>query len=127
MVRWTICLLLAALLPAQPHDWLIVPGERVGPITARSTEADLRVAFGSTAVVPAQIRIDKTTSVPGVEIYKGRPGESLAVVWPRKDFGLWWPLLMIPCYGSTGVDCKWQRVRDIEVEDRCPSFSVCYF
>lgn len=58
MIRLT--LLLAAAFPAVAHDWLIVPGERVGPITARSTEAGLRVAFGCAAMVPAKIQIDTT-------------------------------------------------------------------
>src|SRR6266700_519825 len=107
MIRTRLTLLLAAGLPLIAHDWLIVPGERVGPITARSTEADMRAAFGG-AVVRAAIQIDKTVAVPGVEIYRGRSGESLAVVWPRKELGLWWPLLVIPCYGSTGPECRWR-------------------
>jgi hypothetical protein len=116
MVRtMRLTLLLAAALPALAHDWLIVPGERVGPITARSTEASLREAFGSAAIVPATIQIDKTTAAPGAEIYRGKPGESLAVVWPRKERGLWWPLLAIPCYGSKGPDCRWRTAAGVRV------------
>jgi len=99
----------ARLLPdawvSDHDDWLIVPGERVGPVTARSTEASLRAAFGSAAVLATEIRIDKTTTAPGVEVYRGRAGESLAVVWPRKENGLWWPLLAIPCYRPAGAEC----------------------
>jgi len=86
------------------HDWLIVPGERVGPITAASTEAGLRAAFGDAAVVQATIRIDNVTTAPSVEVYRDKPGESLAVVWPRREHGLWWPLLVIPCYGPARLD-----------------------
>jgi len=46
--------------------------------------------------------------VPGVEIYRGRPNERLAVVFPRQEHGLWWPLVVIPCYGSAAVDCRWR-------------------
>jgi hypothetical protein len=108
-------LLLAVTVPLFAHDWLIVPGERVGPVTARSTEDDLQAAFGSASMVRATIQIDKTTAAPGVEISRGRPGESLAIVWPRKERGLWWPLLVIPCYGSTGAECKWRTAAGVRV------------
>jgi hypothetical protein len=110
-----LALLLVAALPAFAHDWLIVPGERVGPITAHSSEASLRAAFGNAAILHAEIHLDKKTTVPGVEIYPGRPGESLAVVWPRKEDGLWWPLLVIPCYGSTGTECRWRTASGVRV------------
>lgn len=74
----------------------------------------MRAAFGG-AVVRATIEIDKTVTAPGVEIYRGRSGESLAVVWPRKELGLWWPLLVIPCYGSTGPECRWRTAAGVRV------------
>jgi hypothetical protein len=110
-LRFTI--LLVAALPLWPHDWLIVPGERVGPITARSTEASLRAAFGNDAVVQSAIHIDAATTAPGVEIYRGRPGESIAVLWPRKDRTLRWPLQVIPCYGPAGAECRWKTVTGV--------------
>jgi hypothetical protein len=100
-------------LTAFAHDWLIVPGERVGPVTAKSTEASLRAAFGSDAVVARSIQIDKTVQVPGLEIYSSRPGESLAVVWPRKEQNQWWPLLVIPCYGTAQADCRWRTASGV--------------
>ena len=38
--------LLADLASAQKIDWLIVPGQRVGPITASTTRAELDAMFG---------------------------------------------------------------------------------
>ena len=108
-----LALLLVAALPVFAHDWLIVPGERVGPLNANSTEASLRAAFGNAAILQAEIQIDKKTTVPGVEIYPGRPGESLAVVWPREEHGLWWPLLVIPCFGSRGTECRWRTASGV--------------
>src|SRR5882672_11021943 len=102
-----LILFLAVALTACAHDWLIVPGTRVGPVTATSTDAGLRAAFGAAAVTPSEIRIAKSATAPGIQIYRDRPGESLAIVWPRKEHGLWWPLLVIPCYGSLGAECKW--------------------
>jgi hypothetical protein len=97
------------------HDWLIVPGVRVGPVTTSSTEADLKAEFGIAAVKRAQIRINNKTTAPGLEIYGGKPGESLAVVWPRKDGALRWPLLVIPCYAQTSVDCRWRTADGVRV------------
>jgi len=84
-----LTLLLAAVLPVLAHDWLIV--------------------------LPAQIQIDKKTTASGVEVYRGRPGESLAVVWPRKDGVLRWPLLVIPCYGSAGKECRWRTAAGVGI------------
>src|ERR1035438_350008 len=106
---------LAIVLPVCAHDWLIVPGQRVGPVTARSTENELRTAFGSPRVVRTSIQIDKTHAAPGLLIYGGRPNEALAVVWPRQEFGLWWPLIAIPCYGSTTSDCRWRTASGVRV------------
>ena len=42
LVRWMMAVaLLAAPMAAQKNDWLIVPGQRVGPITAAATRAEL--------------------------------------------------------------------------------------
>jgi hypothetical protein len=94
---------------------LIVPGKRVGPVTAVSTEADLRAAFGAAAVKRSQIRIDSQTTAPGLEIYAGKPGESLAVAWPRTEGEFRWPLLLMPCYGQANADCRWRTPEGVRV------------
>ena len=111
----SITLLIWISWPALAHDWLIVPGKRVGPVTAASNEAELRRAFGDAAVTRALIHIDEKTTAPGVEIYRGRPGESLAVVWPRKEKELSWPLLVIPCYGSSTTPCRGTTAAGVRV------------
>ena len=63
----------------------------------------------------AQIRINNNTTASGLEINRGKPGESLAVVWPRKEGQFRWPLLVIPCYAQTGVDCRWQTAEGVRV------------
>ncbi|HLK63553.1 MAG TPA: hypothetical protein VKU19_08945 [Bryobacteraceae bacterium] len=110
-----LALLALAAIPLSAHDWAIVPGERVGPVTARSTEADVRAAFGADAVVSGMISVGPGAVAPGVEIYRGRINESLAVVWPRKDGDLWWPLTVIPCYGTASPDCRWRTASGVRV------------
>ena len=113
-VRSVILALFAAVAPGLAHDWLIVSGERVGPVTAKSTEAELRDAFRSAAVTRSNIQIDKKTTAPGIEINRGKPEESLAVVWPRQDkTGLWWPMLVIPCFVPGTADCRWRTASGV--------------
>jgi hypothetical protein len=109
----TLLLIFAGRLTA--HDWLIVPGKRVGPVTNTSTERDLKAAFGTNVVKRALIRTDEQTAAPGLQIYADKPAESLAVVWPRKERGFRWPLLVIPCYAQTGVDCRWRTAEGVRV------------
>ena len=49
-MKFLKCLMAVSLLAvpaaAQKNDWLIVPGQRVGPITAATTRADLDSIFG---------------------------------------------------------------------------------
>ena len=97
------------------HDWSIVPGKRVGPVTSTSSEAELKAAFGAAAVKRALIRITDDTKAPGLEIDGDKPAESLAVVWPRSEGGLRWPLLVIPCYARPAVDCRWQTAEGVRV------------
>ncbi len=59
--RWAICVAAVALLamyglPAAPeNDWVIVPGKRVGPITAKTIHADLVRVFGAKNVVDEEV------------------------------------------------------------------------
>jgi hypothetical protein len=62
-----LVLLLTIMQSGYCHDWLIVPGDRVRPITAKSTESSVRAAIGTGAVVAAQIQIDGKTRVPGLK------------------------------------------------------------
>ena len=86
-----LVLLLTIVQSGYCHDWLIVPGERGGPITAKSIESSLRAAIGAGAVVAPPIQIDGKTWVPGVEIRPGKPRE------------------------STGADCKWWTAAGVRV------------
>lgn len=114
--RSALLLLMVASRGFAANDWLIVPGERVGPVTAGSSEADLRREFGDGAVVRAEIRVAENQSWPGVEILSDRPGESLAVIWRRKDGVLWWPMRVIPCFRATAASgCRWRAAFDVGI------------
>ncbi len=107
---WTRCvvmLIATGLAQAQSaHDWTIVPGVRVGPITASSTEGDLRKAFGSVAVVNKDVEIGEGVTEPGTVIDEKHPGRALAILW--KDASKRKPATVIVCYLLEEGDCAWK-------------------
>ncbi|MFQ4135606.1 hypothetical protein PGN35_004740 [Nodosilinea sp. PGN35] len=84
--------------PSQPTDALVIPGERVGPITAQTSRADLAARYGEAALRDGPIALGEGTTEPGTVVNEGSD-QQLAVVWqdaaqihPRliKDFGPAW-------------------------------------
>jgi len=80
----TVCALLyVAATQAQPppSDWLIVPGERVGPITATTSEAMLDTFFGADNVEPIDVYLGEGFTEPGVAVYPRDATQRVEVVW----------------------------------------------
>jgi hypothetical protein len=92
----------------EAHDWIVVPGLRVGPITASSSIDDLRKAFGGSAVVNKDIDIGEGMTEPGTDIYEKIPGKRLAVLWKDKK-----PTKVIICYQLLQGDCAWRTADGI--------------
>ncbi len=89
------------------HDWTVVPGVRVGPITASSSAQDLRKAFGDSAVADKDIDVGEGVTEPGTDIYEKTPEKRLAVLWAdpatRKH-----PSKVIICYQLLQGECAWR-------------------
>lgn len=62
-------------------DWLIVPGERVGPITQSTSDAILAVIFGSENVAPVDVNLGEGFSAPGTVVYPDDASRRLEIVW----------------------------------------------
>lgn len=62
------------------HDWLIVPGERIGPITPASTEKDLLLLLGVENLKRSEIGVGEGETVKGLRVYPGTPNE-LEIIW----------------------------------------------
>ncbi|WP_017301412.1 hypothetical protein [Nodosilinea nodulosa] len=85
--------------PAQPAtDFLVVPGQRVGPVTAETSRADLSARYGAAALQDGPIQMGEGTTEPGTVVNPG-PDRQFSVVWqdasqtrPQliKDFGPAW-------------------------------------
>ena len=62
---------------AQKNDWLIVPGQRVGPVTATTTRADLDAIFGKENVQERNldvtaVRKQRLLSIPTTQVQRWR-------------------------------------------------------
>jgi hypothetical protein len=62
-------------------DWLIVPGKRAGPITSKTTRADLPRLFGAKNVRDADIVGSDGGHEPGTVIFGDDPDASLSILW----------------------------------------------
>jgi hypothetical protein len=77
-----VAILGAAAHSQQPeHDWLIVPGERVGAITAETSDASLAALFGPNNVRPVDVQLGEGFTAPGTAVYPDDPTRRIEVVW----------------------------------------------
>jgi hypothetical protein len=68
-------------LCAQENDWLIVPGKRVGLITATATRADITRIFGAKNVEEDEIQTSDMASEVGTKVFWSQPDVALAIFW----------------------------------------------
>jgi hypothetical protein len=62
------------------HDWLIVPGERVGPISATTSEAELLSRLGAGAVVRREVYLAEGFCTAGNVLYPDSP-DAVEIGW----------------------------------------------
>ncbi len=72
---------MAATPDAPAEDWLIVPGERVGKITAMSTEAQLIEAYGKANVTDAEFFFGEGESEMGTGLFVDDETKALRISW----------------------------------------------
>ncbi len=63
------------------NDWLIVPGKRAGPITAKTARADLPRLFGSRNVEDDEIITSDGGREPGTIVFRDQPDATLGILW----------------------------------------------
>src|SRR5271169_470264 len=68
---------------AQKNDWLIVRGQRVGPITAATTRADLDTLFGKGNVRDGSLDSSEIPEAATV-VFGNDPSAALAITWDRE-------------------------------------------
>jgi hypothetical protein len=107
-----IFVLLILAQAAIAADWTIVPGEGVGPITAKTVRADLQRLFGSIPIEDDAIELDEGIVLPATLLSKDVPSESLAVVWDGKGPDSH-PKQVFLCRGRRRGPCKWRTANGI--------------
>ncbi len=67
--------------PSKDSRWLIVPGKRIGEITANSSEADLIRLYGQENVAADDIYVGEGLSEPGTVVFPDAPEKRLEILW----------------------------------------------
>lgn len=62
------------------NDWICIPGKRVGPITAVTTEKQLIGLFGSKNVVTQEFHVDEGYFEVSTVVFKGTPNQ-IQILW----------------------------------------------
>lgn len=92
---------------AIPNDWLIVPGKRAGPVTPKTTRAELVRFFGAKNVQDGDIVITDGGREPGTIVFGDQPDASLGVLW-LDDTPDAHVRSMVFCHGSEVAEtCRW--------------------
>ena len=109
--QWIVALgaLLAAPAFAQKNDWLIVPGQRVGPITAITTRAQLDTLFGKENVHDGNFEGGDLPEAATV-VLADDPSASLAVTWDKER-----PATIHICFRTQTGPCKWRTASGIRI------------
>jgi hypothetical protein len=94
---------------AQKNDWLIVPGHRVGPITAATTRADLDSLFGKENV-REQGPDTSDLPEPATVAYGNDPSGALAVTWNKERAST-----IHVCFATHMGPCKWRTASGIRI------------
>ncbi len=111
MLRTIIALsvLLAGSAAAEKNDWLIVPGERVGPITRATTRAELDELFGKENVRDGSL--DRSDLPEAATIVLGSDSSAaLAITWDRER-----PATIHICFGTQSGPCRWRTASGIRI------------
>lgn len=78
---FSICFVIAVANAFAQTSFQIVPGVKVGAITARTSEADLRKIYGSRNVEAGEVGLGEGETTPGTIIFPNDPRKRLEIVW----------------------------------------------
>ena len=104
-----VTMLLANLASAQKIDWLIVSGQRVGPITASTTRAELDAMFGKENVQERNLDISEGPEAATV-VFGNDASAALAITWDRER-----PSTIHICFGTQTGPCRWRTSGGIRI------------
>ena len=111
MLRTVIALsaLLVGTATAQKNDWLIVPGQRVGPITGSTTRAELDTLFGKENVRDGSFDSSDVPEAATV-VFGNDTSAALAVTWDKERAAN-----IHICFGTQTGPCRWRTASGIRI------------
>ena len=111
MLRAVIALgaLLVGSAAAQKNDWLIVPGQRVGPITAATSRADLDTLFGKDNVRDSSLDISEGPEAATV-VFGSDTSAALAITWDKERVST-----IHICFATQTGPCRWRTASGIRI------------
>jgi len=107
--RVMLLAVLAVPAAAQKNDWLIVPGQRVGPISSETTRAELDALFGGENVRDGSFEGGEVPEAATV-IYSSDSSAALAVTWDRER-----PAAIHICFTNQAGPCRWRTASGIRI------------
>jgi hypothetical protein len=105
-VRWLLFALSIPALAQVTNDWRIVPGERLGPVTAATARADLPRLFPGAPAKDDEIELAEGVLEPATQI------ADLAIVWSGKNADAH-PSRIFICRGRRRSTCQWRTADGI--------------
>ena len=83
MRRWLVVLVAGFLLATRSlaADWVILPGERVGPIDAGANEAKLVELFGAANVERVSFEVEPGEAVPATIVFANDSTRRAVILW----------------------------------------------
>ncbi len=112
-MKFLKCLMALALIAppaaAQKNDWLIVPGQRVGPVTAATTRADLDAMFGKENVQERNLEGNGGPEAATV-VFASDTSAAMAITWDRER-----PAAIHICYATLTGPCRWRTASGIRI------------
>lgn len=112
-MKLTQCLMAVALLTAasaaQKNDWLIVPGQRVGPVTAATTRAELDELFGRENVREQNLDVSDGPDFATV-VYGTDSSAALAITWEKERVAS-----VYICFATKTGPCRWRTASGIRL------------
>jgi hypothetical protein len=106
-MKLILVLLIAEFAQAQQNDWLIVSGQRLGPITRTTTRADLDRLFGKSNVTDKDVDTGNGPE-PATVVDEATPADSPVIFWNGKQIHD----VMI-CYPDVRAGCRWHTAEGI--------------
>lgn len=111
LLKWVLLVtaFLVASAAAQKNDWLIVPVQRVGPITAATTRADLDNLFGKQNVHDGNLEGSEVPEAATV-VYGNDASAALAVTWDKEHVAT-----IHICFATNTGPCKWRTAGGLRI------------